>query len=278
MDIVRAAPSDELGLWLEPTKNRTSLLYDRLSYVVCAPRIADRFSYTYDHPEYHRIANALYAMPVAVVTLGSLCVEDYPIRGKKPSKESVEGIPLIKVRNVTGHGISLDTEFAPDDELTRRECARSLLRQNDVLITSTGEGTIGRIDVYPYNEPAIADNHVAICRLRPDVNLQYLVEFLRSEYGQIQMLRHVSGSTGQTELLIDHVKAIRIPSPAADVQDEIVRLMDDARSRQAGLQQNAQQLVEASANVVASARQQMMTMLLGFRSGQCPADTRPRSI
>jgi restriction endonuclease S subunit len=132
-----------------------------------------------------------------------------------------------------------------------------------VLITSTGEGTIGRIDVYPYDEPAIADNHVAICRLRPDVNLRYVVEFLRSEYGQIQMLRFVSGSTGQTELLIGHVKAIQIPLPPADVQDEIVRLMDEARSRQAELHESIQELVEESANAVASARQQMIVTLLG---------------
>jgi type I restriction enzyme M protein len=95
MELVRAAPSDERGLWLEPTKNRTSLLYDRLSYVVRSPCIEDRFGYTFDHPEYHRIANALDAMPVEVTTVDSLCVEGYPIRGKKPSEESVEGIPLI---------------------------------------------------------------------------------------------------------------------------------------------------------------------------------------
>jgi len=263
MEIVRAAPSDERGLWLEPTKNRTSLLYDRLSYVVRSPQIEDRFGYTYDHPGYHRIATALDAMSVEVSTLGELCLDGYPIRGKKPSEESIEGIPLIKVRNVTGRGISLETEYAPDDETTRRECARSLLLSNDVLITSTGEGTIGRVDVYPYNDPAIADNHVAICRLRPDVNLRYVVEFLRSEYGQIQILWRVSGSTGQTELLIDHVKAIQIPMPPSKLQDEIVRMMGEARERQDELRESIRDLAEESANVLAIARQEMMVTLLG---------------
>lgn len=261
MEVFRAVPSDDSDLWLEPMKNRTSLLYDRLSYVVCSPKIEDRFGYTYDHPEYHRIMNALFDMPVDVASLNDLCVDAYPIRGKKPSEESIEGIPVIKVRNVTGRGISLETEYAPDDETTRKECARALLHQNDILITSTGEGTIGRVDVYPYDDPAIVDGHIAICRLNSDVNLMYVVEFLRSEFGQVQMLRHVSGSTGQTELLLDHVRTIQIPLPTAEAQERIVRMMGEARNRQRALQDKVTILTEESANVMASARHQVLGVL-----------------
>jgi type I restriction-modification system DNA methylase subunit len=261
MEILRAAPSDERGLWLEPEVNRTSLLYDRLSYVVRDPQITDRFSYTYDHPAYHHIVNALNALPVDVVTLQSLCVHHYPLRGHKPSEESAEGIPIIKVRNVTGRGISLDTEYAPDSQDMLEECTRALLRKDDILITSTGEGTIARVDVYPYEDTAIADGHITICRLRPNVNLRYVLEFLRSESGQIQMLRHVSGSTGQTELLVDHIRPLRIPMPSPHTQAEVVRLMDDARAHSEELLLRGQALRDESANVIASARQRMMHTL-----------------
>jgi hypothetical protein len=224
----------------------------------------DRFGYTFNHPRYYRTVQGLEDMNVPVATLESLCIEAYPARGKKSNEESAEGIPIVKVRNVTGNGINLDTEFAPDTDETRALCSRSLVVQNDILITSTGEGTIGKVDIWPYEDEGIADSHVSICRLRPDVNLRYVLEFLRSEYGQIQMLRFVSGSTGQTELLIDHVRALLIPMPEPAVQQAIVDQMDRARAEVAELAEQADQFRADGANRLAVARQGMMRRLEGY--------------
>ena len=260
-EIVRYQPSDEDGLWLEPEVNRTSLLYDRLSYILKSPKIEDRFSYTYFHPRYYEIIESLSELATDIVSLESLCVKGYPRRGKKPSEDSTDGIPVLKVRNITGQGIDFDADYTPDSEEIRQECARALIKQNDILITSTGEGTIGRIDVYLPEDDAFVDSHITICRLRPNVNLDYVVEFLRSEYGQIQMLRNVSGSTGQTELLLDHVKTIQIPLPQADVQKAIVERMKQARAIHDELQIQVRALREKSANVIAQGRQEMIDLL-----------------
>lgn len=263
MRFERSEPSDDDELWLEPTVNRTSLLYDRLSYVIRKPEFEDRFSYTYNHPAYYRTMEAIDAMAVPSVDLRSLCEEPYPARGRKPAEESAEGIPILKVRNVTGRGINLDVEYAPDSETIRAESGRALLQKGDILITSTGEGSIGRVDLYPYDEPAIADGHIAICRMKPGLDLQYVVEFLRSEHGQIQMLRYVSGSTGQTELLIDHVKGLQIPLPELSVQEEIVQGMENARETGAQLSGKADELHAESVGVLARARQGMVSRLAG---------------
>jgi type I restriction enzyme M protein len=247
--------------WVEPMVNRTSVLYDRLCYVLRSPGSIDRFSYTYNHPEYYRLMATLDGMPVETVQLRTLCVDGYPARGKKPSEESDEGIPVLKVRNVTGVGIDLETEFAPDMENTRTQAGRAMLQKGDILITSTGEGTIGRVEIYPYDEPAIADGHVTICRLKEGSNLKYVAEFLRSEIGQIQMLRHVSGSTGQTELLVDHIRSLRVPVPSPDVQAEIVRRMEDARKRGKELGDKARELREQGVGIIAMARQEMTSLL-----------------
>ena len=260
MRFVREEPSGG-ELWLEPTVNRTSLLYDRLSYVVRHPKLDDRFSYTYMHPAYWRTVNALRAMPVPIVRLDSLCVDGYPASGKRPSQQSSEGVPIVKLRNVTGRGIDPDTDYAPDTEAIRAECARGLLQRDDVLVTSTGEGTIGRVDVYPYEETAIADGEVTICRLNPNINLKYVIEFLRSEYGQIQMLRHVSGSTGQTHLMPDYISSILIPLPNEDVQREIVARMEKARETGIELTKEADGLRSESANILAVARRDMLKRL-----------------
>ncbi len=246
---------------LEPTVNRTSLLYDRLSYVLRRAKVVDRFSYTYYHPAFHRTIRTIEAMPVTVASLKSLCVDGYPTRGKKPDEESADGIPILKVRNVTGRGIDWDSEYGPDTDVTRAVCARALLKKGDILITSTGEGTIGRVELYLYDDPAIVDGHVTICRLKDGINLEYVAEFLRSEHGQIQMLRHVSGSTGQTELLIDHVESLRVPVPDRALQNSIVRQMNKARKEAGQLAGKADDLRSQSATLLAGARDEMTKAL-----------------
>lgn len=225
--------------------------------------MADRFSYTYYHPEYFRVLDALdgIAGTVPVASLQELCEDGFPRRGQKPSEESSEGIPIIKVRNITGNGIDIDTDYAPDNEEILESCSRGLLVQNDVLLTCTGEGTIGRVDVYPYEEPSIADGHVAISRLQEGVNPHFVAEFLRSEFGQIQMFRHVSGSTGQTELLIRYVESIRVPLPDLEMQDQIVAQLQRARTDSNALVEEAEKIREESANIIASARADMYARL-----------------
>ena len=196
-----------------------------------------------------------------ITTLQTLCKPGYPSRGRKPSEESAEGIPILKVRNITRWGIDLDTDFAPDNEATRIECASALVHSGDLLITSTGEGTIGRVAVYPYNEPAIADGHVSIIRLRPEVNAQYIAEFLRSEHGQVQMLRFVSGSTGQTELLIEHIRGLRVPLPDPSVQQGVVTGMGEARMVEVELSKKAEGLRAEGAAAIAHAQSDMMRRL-----------------
>ena len=260
MRFLRNQPQED-ELWLEPSVNRTSLLYDRLSYVIRNPKIVDRFSYTYFHPSYYRTMAALRNMEGDLVKFQDLCVDGYPVRGRKPDGESVEGIPILKVRNVTGRGIDTETEYTPDSDDVRVNYAKAMVQKDDILITSTGEGTIGRVDRYPFDEPAIADGHVSIARLKPGISVQYVVEFLRSEYGQTEMLRFVSGSTGQTELLIEHVKSLFLPVPDSTVQEAIVSEMQEAREKSNSLQEGALRLQEESSHVMAVARKKMMDQL-----------------
>ena len=63
--------------------------------------------------------------------LQELCEEGYPVRGQKPAEEASEGIPILKVRNITGQGIDIETGQ------TQRKIG-SLVYKNDVLITVRG--------------------------------------------------------------------------------------------------------------------------------------------
>ena len=251
----------EGGPWLEPEANRTRQLYDRLSYVVRDPDIQDRFSYTFFHPRYFSIMNELETMGITSVPFAEICVAGYPSRGKKPSEDSFQGIPIIKVRNVTGSGIDFDTDYAPEKPEILVECERAVAKKDDILIASTGEGTIGKVDLFPVEEAAIIDGHVTICRLLDGVSPRYVLEYLRSEHGQVQILRHVSGSTGQTELLKGHVETIRIPLPELSLQIEAANMMRNAHLQIEELQKSAAEKRQESVRVLAKARSDLVEML-----------------
>jgi hypothetical protein len=102
--------------------------------------------------------------------------------------------------------------------------------------------------------------------LKPEVNPNFVVEFLRSEFGQIQMLRYVSGSTGQTELLIDHIKTLLVPLASPEVQEAIVEQMKIARETVHSLSGKAGQLVIEGETLLAKARAQMADLLTGDQS------------
>lgn len=86
MTVIRAVPSGDQSVWLEPEVNRTSLLYDRLSYVVREPELVDRFSYTWFHPAYYRIVKAIQDATVPNVTLESLCIVGYLAERNPPRR------------------------------------------------------------------------------------------------------------------------------------------------------------------------------------------------
>lgn len=79
----------------------------------------------------------------------------------------------------------------------------------DVLLSSTGDGTLGKCCVYRSSTPAIADGHVTIIRPNIEkVNPEYLCDYLRAGFGHQQIERLFTGSTGLIELTVDCVNSI----------------------------------------------------------------------
>jgi type I restriction enzyme S subunit len=69
----------------------------------------------------------------------------------------------------------------------------------DVLVNSTGVGTLGRVaQVLQLQERTIVDSHVTVVRAGPGLSWPYLGQFLTSKQSEIEAMGE--GSTGQTEL------------------------------------------------------------------------------
>lgn len=106
--------------------------------------------------------------------------------------------------------------------LTHEANQKSQLRQSDVLIASTGVGTIGRVAIMDKDIECMTDGHVSTIRILDTTRISpnYLVHYLRSIFGQMQMERYTVGCTGQTELNDPDIALIKILYPKEVTEQE----------------------------------------------------------
>jgi len=106
------------------------------------------------------------------------------------------------------------TKKAAAEKRTRKPGLTSI-NKGDVLLASTGDGTLGKACVFDGDMPAVADAHVTV--IRPDprvVDSTYLADYLRCGFGQDQIQRLFTGSTGLIELTPEHVRQVVVELPA----------------------------------------------------------------
>lgn len=106
------------------------------------------------------------------------------------------------------------------------DIARGLLKQNDVLLASTGGGVLGKVYLFIQNGTYIADSHVTILRTqRKDVSPAYFFALLSTMYDFINA-KLAKGSTNQTELQKDLLCSLVVPFPDIETQNVIVDFLD----------------------------------------------------
>jgi type I restriction enzyme M protein len=137
------------------------------------------------------------------------------VKGKTSEVYVSQGVPIIKVRNVTNEGIIWKTAFVLKDFYDSNP--RSHLKLKDILVTSTGVGTIGRVALLDKDIPCMTDGHVTALRIlhEKEVLTSFLAHFLQSVFGQMQMEKYTIGSTGQTELNDPDIALIKIVYPTS---------------------------------------------------------------
>ena len=88
----------------------------------------------------------------------SLEFENYPLKelregtsvfsgfAFKSSDFTTEGIPVIKIKNIQNQHVNLleDNEYFPFSKLNSKH-DKFILKNNDVLIAMTGQGSLGRV-------------------------------------------------------------------------------------------------------------------------------------
>ncbi|WP_307941894.1 hypothetical protein [Pseudomonas mosselii] len=138
--------------------------------------------------------------------------------------DSSANICALKSVCVRAGYIDLETARSVSKQDYLRTKNRAGVQKHDVLINSTGDGTIGRVAVYDHDFPAVVDGHITILRFS-DVDLAwYVAAYLMSDDGQKQIFRYINGSSGQVEIYPQDIGRIWI-KPASDekIKDVSVR-------------------------------------------------------
>lgn len=98
--------------------------------------------------------------------------------------------------------------------------ARGKVNYNDILITSTGVGTLGRTSIWVRNEEAFCDGHITILR-KGSVDPYLITAFLNSKYGLFQFDQNYRGSSGQIEIYPFDIGKFIIPEILFNYEKEI---------------------------------------------------------
>jgi type I restriction enzyme S subunit len=160
-------------------------------------------------------------------TLAEVC--DVISRGISPSYDEDGDTIVLNQRCVRNHTIDFGPSRRHNSDAKKVPAVR-LIKPGDVLVNSTGVGTLGRVsqvrDVP--TEPVTVDSHITI--LRPRANFfvdEFFGYMLVGIEGDVSLLGQ--GSGGQIELSKASLGAMQVSWPNAHTeQQRIVRLLDEA--------------------------------------------------
>ncbi len=162
--------------------------------------------------------------------LEDLVIKDIK-RGKSPTYAQKSGTLVFAQKCNTKAGvINLSLALFLDEAKLSKYPESEFMRDCDIVINSTGNGTLGRVGIYrdsdnPNKLPVVPDSHVTVIRVGEKVSVEYVFYGLKHYQPLLEKL--CSGSTNQTELSASTVKSLLFPLPPLAEQKRIVAKLEE---------------------------------------------------
>lgn len=176
--------------------------------------------------------------------LGEVC--EFVNRGVSPKYLDEGGICVLNQKCVRNHSVNFELARRHDDR-AKSVSEQRLLRRGDVLVNSTGTGTLGRVAQIREDllEPTTVDSHVTIAR--PKTGLFYSEFFGYAMVAIEEAIKEAGeGCGGQTELsrsVLAEKFSIQYPKSLSE-QAHIVGILDEAFASIATAKANTQKNLE----------------------------------
>ena len=171
--------------------------------------------YLFYHPKYEILEEL--GRRYKLVKLKDI-VSELITRGEQP-EYAEEGITVIKTVDLKNGRIDYENCLNVSEEFFEKYAKNhpeGVLRKGDILIASTGYVSMGKVDVYERDKPAMADGHISILRVNTEYDPYFVAYYLRCHLGQIQFDKWWSGSSGQIEIQSEDLGEFLIPESSDD--------------------------------------------------------------
>lgn len=151
-------------------------------------------------------------------------------RGVSPKYVEEGGVQVINQKCIRNHEVSYEPARRHNHEAKKIDGRELCI--GDVLVNSTGVGTLGRIaQVTHLPETTVVDSHVTVVRVKDDVCPIYTFgQLMLSMEGKIEQLGE--GSTGQTELSRKILSERLVILPPSDIAGQVEKTFKSFSEKQ----------------------------------------------
>ena len=172
------------------------------------------------------------------VRLGEIC--EYIHRGKSPKYGTSKKLPIIAQKCNQWDKVYTDKCLFAEEKTIERYTEEQYIKLGDIIINSTGTGTVGRtgyIDGYVFADYSkyVADSHVTVVRSTGLIARKFLYYYLISPFIQFGLEDRCSGSTNQIELGTSTISNYKVPIPPLSEQRRIVAKIEELFKKIDGL-------------------------------------------
>jgi type I restriction enzyme S subunit len=152
-------------------------------------------------------------------------ITDFIKRGISPKYVEDGGFSIINQKCIRGNTVSM--EFSRLCSSDKKIPDEKYIRVGDVLVNSTGAGTLGRTGwIKELNEPTTVDTHVTIVRPKKYVvSDKFLALYLSLKENEIESMG--KGATNQTELSASILGTLKINLPPLETQKRIASILSN---------------------------------------------------
>lgn len=135
------------------------------------------------------------------------------------------GAKFIRIGNLTRNKIYIDLDDIQHVQLPdKAEGTRTKLAPNDVLVSITAD--LGSIGLVPNGiGEAYVNQHIAMIRFNNQMQGEFYAWYLRSEYGQQDLLRNKRGG-GKLGLGLDDIRDSRVPVVSNETAESILSIIE----------------------------------------------------
>jgi type I restriction enzyme M protein len=151
--------------------------------------------------------------------------------------EKKRGIPYILVKSITKEGINFENlKYIKKSLLNNKEVVKNRVDESTILMTRAGNSGIAA-NVPPDLVGGVASGFLVYITIKAGINPYYIVSYLNSEYGQMQLERISSGSILQSIRSSD-LRKVKIILPPPALQNAIGDTVKQAVYSAASIRKN----------------------------------------